>query len=415
MTSSKIKADKEIKNFSKDMEYRRFGRTEAMISVITLGGMRYDKAWAKPREEDPFTKTIEHCRENVELALATGINHIETAYGYGQSERVYGEVLNKILKVKREDYLFMTKGWPKTGDEAKKMVEEQLKVTGMDYFDFYAWHGINNQERLDLILKQSSSKNGFKDSPSDSPLDALEKMKEEGIIKAIGFSTHGPLEIILKAIATDRFDFVNLHYYYFFQRNWAAVQLAEIHDMGVFIISPNDKGGQLFSPYPELRSLTSPYTPIQFNANFCLSTPAVQTLSFGMTEKEHYQEMQGIFPTSTNSMPTNKKIREIKIGLDKQNLTDYYSDYLGYGILNDPSGINIPEILRFRKLWKCYGMEEYVYYRYNMLESEGHWFPGKFASEENLAKLDTSKLPENIPVKEMLREVHKKFYQPKKK
>ena len=68
-----------------------------------------------------------------------------------------------------------------------------------------------------------------------------------GVIGNVGFSTHAPYRIICEAISTGLFDFVNLHYYYFLQRNFGAVELAAAHDMGVFIISPNDKGGQLFA------------------------------------------------------------------------------------------------------------------------------------------------------------------------
>ena len=52
----------------------------------------------------------------------------------------------------------------------------------------------------------------------------------------MGFSTHAPLEVIVCGIETGLFDFVNLHYYYFDQRNLAPLQMAQVNDMGVFII-----------------------------------------------------------------------------------------------------------------------------------------------------------------------------------
>jgi predicted aldo/keto reductase-like oxidoreductase len=84
------------------------------------------------------------------------------------------------------------------------------------------------------------------------PVEVLKRYQEQGVIGNVGFSTHAPYRVICDAISTDLFDFVNLHYYYFFQKNFGAVQLAAAHDMGVFIISPNDKGGQLFNPSPLL-------------------------------------------------------------------------------------------------------------------------------------------------------------------
>ena len=246
----------------------------------------------------------------------------------------------------------------------------------------------------------------------NGPVETLLKLKEEGLIRHVGFSTHGPLEVIIKAIDTGLFEFVNLHYYYIYQRNYAAIAVAQSKDMGVFIISPNDKGGQLFNAPHKIREITHPSTPIQWNARFCLSNPSIHTLSFGMTEKSHFEEMDGIFPVN---IPMTREDRKAKIELDRQVLLDPYADYEGYELQNDPSGINIPEILRFRKLWKCYDMKDFGIYRYNDFESEGHWFPGKMPTAENLKKLDTQKFPAHIPLLKMIKETHAALYKPKKK
>ena len=381
------------------MEYRRFGKTGKNVSVITLGGMRYKHGWNDPRHEIP-ADTFEQCRDTVTEALDHGINLIETAYGYGKSETVYGRVLNDELRIKRDSYFLMTKGNSNTASNMRKLVEEQLKTLKTDYFDFYAWHGVNNAE----LQKIACAPGG--------PVEELLKMKEEGIIGHVGFSTHAPLEVILKAIDTDLFDFVNLHYYYFFQRNKAAVDLAQTKDMGVFIISPNDKGGQLFNPSQKLKDLTAPLHPIQWNARFCLSNPAVHTLSFGMPVTSTADVLDGIFPAPPLLSPADAKI---KYTLDRQRLLDKYADFDGYGLQNDPSGLNIPEILRFRMMWKCYDMKDFGLYRYNMFEEKGHWFPGTFATDDKIALVDTSKCPDNIPIKELLKETHKGLYKPKVK
>jgi predicted aldo/keto reductase-like oxidoreductase len=80
---------------------------------------------------------------------------------------------------------------------------------------------------------------------------------------------------------------------------------------------------------------------------------------------------------------------------------------------NDPSGLNIPEILRFRTLWKCYDMLDFGLYRYNMFQEKDHWFPGNFPTEENLKKVDLSNCPADLPVVELIRETHKELYRPK--
>jgi len=379
------------------MEYRRFGKTEKKVSVITLGGMRYTRAGENPRNVIP-KETFDQCLDTVVNAFDHGINLIETAYGYNKSETVYGQVLNDELKKKRDSYFLMTKGNARTAAEMRNLVEEQLHTLKTGYFDFYAWHGINT-----LKIQQEVCAPG-------GPVDELLKMKAEGIIKHVGFSTHAPLEVILKAIDTDLFDFVNLHYYYFFQRNKAAVDLAQIKDMGVFIISPNDKGGQLFNPPQKLKDLTAPLHPMQWNARFCLGNPAVHTLSFGLPVTAGFEHLDGIFPSSSPLSPTDAKI---KYTLDQQRLLDPYADFDGYCMQNDPSGLNIPEILRFRMLWKCYDMKNFGLYRYNMFEEKGHWFPGFYATEENIQKIDGSKCPGNIPIADLIRETHRELYLPK--
>ncbi len=379
------------------MNYRRFGKTEKNISVITLGGMRYLHGWEDPRDDIP-QDTLNQMVECTSQAFKRGINHIETAYGYKKSEHAYGIVLNDILKIPRDNYFLMTKGYPQTADETKQRVEEQLKALKTDYFDFYAWHGINNDEKFQVACK------------SGGPVETLLKLKEEGIIKHVGFSTHAPVDVILKSINTDLFEFINLHYYYFFQRNLAAIAQAEVKDMGVFIISPNDKGGQLFNAPDKLKKITSPLTPIQWNAKFCLRLPSVHTLSFGMTEISHFDEMEGIFPAK---YPLSLEEQKIYLELDKQILNDPYAAYEGYELSNDPSGINIPEVLRLRRLWKCYDMLDFGRYRYNMMHVNDSWVPGAFATKENIKKIDLTRAPKEIPIKDLLLEAHEAFYKHK--
>lgn len=380
------------------MEYRRFGRTEKKLSVITLGGMRYHDGWSKPRDE-PHRKMIEHCMVTVRQALECGINHIETAHGYGKSEHAHG-IAFKELGLARDSFYLMTKGTGATAEEMRRTLAEQLEGLQTNYIDLYGYHGINNQEILDRTLQKRG------------PLSVLEDYKRQGVIGNIGFSTHAPTDTICRAIETDRFDFVNLHYYYFWQRNYAAVQLAQARDMGVFIISPNDKGGHLFNPPKLVVDLTAPLSPIQFNARFCLRLPYVHTLSFGMTDPAHFEEMRGIFPTE---VPLSAQTLAIQQKLDARLSVDPLSAYEGYDMMNDPSGINIPEVLRFRRLLKCYDMEAFGKYRYNMFDPKGHWFRGALATPENVAKVEDARVPPGIPLRRMLSETHEALYQPKPK
>src|SRR6188768_2298609 len=130
-----------IRNQKPGMQYRRFGKTNLKLSVITLGGMRYHDGWSPPADE-PSKRMIEQCADMVQQSLAAGVNHIETAKGYGKSEHCYGRVLNQELRVPRDSYYFMTKGAPETGDDMHRELEAQLEALRMDHIDLYAWHGI---------------------------------------------------------------------------------------------------------------------------------------------------------------------------------------------------------------------------------------------------------------------------------
>ena len=380
-------------NCNPSMEYRRFGKTEELISVITLGGMRFKHGWTPPRNHLP-KDSIEHCISTTRMALDLGVNHIETAHGYIKSEFLFGHAL-KDLGVPRNKFKMMTKGAPMSGDETRNLVEEQLKALGLDHVDFYGWHGINNQE----LLKVAVEKNG--------PVETLHRLKDEGLIHHIGFSTHAPLDVILNAMQTDLFSFVNLHYYYFFQRNLPAVQLAGEMDMGVFIISPNEKGGMLFKPSEKVKNLCKPLTPIAFNGRFCLSHPEITTLSMGMHEPKHFSQNLAIL-NGENYL--NGEFSKTKAKMDAPLAKISGLCTLCNECLPCPENINIPEILRFRNLIEGYDMLDYGRFRYNMLEGKGHWFPGTFSSHCTECGDCLPRCPENLNIPVLLMETHKKLF-----
>jgi len=375
------------------MEFRRFGKTDEMISVITLGGMRYKQGWNPPRNL-LLKESLDQCMDITYRALELGINHIETAYGYMKSEHLYGATFRE-LRVPRDRFKMMTKGAPMTGEETRELVEKQLQALQLDYIDFYGWHGINNRERLDAAVKKGG------------PVETLHRLKEEGLIRNIGFSTHGPVEIIMEAIQTDLFSFINLHFYYFFQRNLSAIQLAGEKDLGIFIISPNDKGGNLWNPSEKLAMLCSPLTALQFNGRFCLSYPQITTLSMGINKAEQ-------FGTNFALLNDHQYLTEddlvVKDRLDAQwnTVTDFCT--VCHECLPCPEDINIPEVLRFRNMVKGFDMKDFGKYRYNMFEEKGHWFPGAFAFKCTECGDCLPRCPEKLPIPNLLKETHKELF-----
>ena len=210
----------------------------------------------------------------------------------------------------------------------------------------------------------------------NGPVETLHRLKDEGLIRHIGFSTHGPLNIIIEAMRTNLFSFINLHYYYFFQHNLPAVKLAREMDMGVFIISPNEKGGMLFKPSEKVKNLCQPLAPIVFNGRFCLSHPEITTLSMGMHEPKHFSQNLAILNRENYS---NSELSKVKAEMDAPLTKVSGLCTLCQECLPCPENINIPEVLRFRNLIEGYDMLDYGRFRYNMLEGQGHWFPGTFA------------------------------------
>src|SRR4028119_826125 len=113
------------------MRYRRFGKTNLPLSVFSLGTMR-----CLACEED--------AHQTVHQAIAQGINHLETASGYGKSEQYLGNVLKAGLPVPREQLYITTKLPPvPNGETMRQWIEESLIRLNLDYLDCLAIHGLN--------------------------------------------------------------------------------------------------------------------------------------------------------------------------------------------------------------------------------------------------------------------------------
>ena len=249
------------------MKYRRFGRTGLKLPVLSCGGMRYQHKWQDVEPNEIPVDNQANLDACIHRALELGINHIETARGYGTSEMQLGRILPALP---REKLIVQTKVMPKaSAEDFTRGFDRSMKYLGLDYVDLLALHGINNRELLRLALRPGGC------------VAAARQLQREGRARFIGFSTHATTDIILEAIASDAFDYVNLHWYFVHELNWPAVEAAQARDMGVFIISPNDKGGKLYEPSRKLLELCAPLTPMQFNDLFCLARSQVHTLSCG--------------------------------------------------------------------------------------------------------------------------------------
>jgi predicted aldo/keto reductase-like oxidoreductase len=89
---------------------------------------------------------------------------------------------------------------------------------------------------------------------------------------------------------------------------------------------------------------------------------------------------------------------------------DPYAAFDAYTLKDDPSDLDIPLLLHWRKLWKCYDLLDFARYRYKELKTPNHWVPGVFATNEAIEQIDYSKVPSDYPLKELLSELHEAFY-----
>ncbi len=382
------------------MLYRRFGRTELQIPVFSCGGMRYQHSW----KDVPGWKIPKANQDNLDAtirrSMELGINHIETARGYGTSELQLGRILSEFP---RDQLIIQTKVAPKeNAKEFQKTFNQSLRNLKLDSVDLLGIHGINTPELLDFTVR------------SGGCLDVARRLQEQGKVRFVGFSTHGPTDVIVDAIQTDQFDYVNLHWYYINQFNWPAIEAATQHDVGVFIISPSDKGGMLYKPSPKLVELCQPLSPMIFNDVFCLSHPQVHTLSLGAARPsdfdEHLKALDLLDQADTLLPPILERLYDVAIATLGEDWVETWHRGLPTPE-QTPGNINIPVILWLRNLAIAYDMQEYAQMRYNLLGKASHWFPGQQATQVDT--LDLSQCLETSPhaarIPKLLLEAHQQL------
>ena len=253
-----------------------FGKTGLKMPIVTIGCMRFQMAWGDRVQN--MNQVEADCQDNLLAILRTailkyGMVHIETARAYGSSELQIGAALKQILlakEVQRKDLIIQTKVNPSADpEEFRSELEKSMRLLGVDYLDLFSVHGFNMPEHFEWCFGQDGN----------NCMKVVREFRDAGKIRHVGFSTHGPTDLILKAIDTDEFEYVNLHYHAFGSYtasgygktrtggNYEVLERLQEKEMGCFIISPYDKGGGLYAPSHKLRRLAAPETePIVFHS-----------------------------------------------------------------------------------------------------------------------------------------------------
>ena len=347
---------------------RRFGRTELEIPLLSLGGMRFQQSWTDLPAGEITAESQVNLEATLQRAVDRGLHHVETARHYGSSERQLGWALPRCP----DDHRLLQSKVPPRANPADFEAELELTFERLNCqrLDLLAIHGINLPEHLEQTLRPSGC------------MDVVRRWQADGRIGHVGFSTHGPTDLITASCNSGAFDYVNLHWYYIRQDNSPALDAARDQDMGVFIISPTDKGGHLHTPSQRLLELCDPLHPIVFNDLFCLRDPRVHTISVGASCPGdldlHLEAVSRLDEAADLIAPVEQRLQQAA----KNALGDDWLGSWSQGLPsweNTPGEINLPILLWLHNLLEAWDLESYARARYRLLGSGGHWFAGSNA------------------------------------
>lgn len=254
------------------MRYRKFGNTGLEISALSFGTMRLPTY-----DNQPFSPNIieDEAIKMLRYAIDQGVNYIDTAYPYhGEQSEV---LVGKALKDGYRDKVYLATKCPlykiKREEEFEEILEEQLKKLQVDCIDFYLLHAVNKNKWKDIVLKFDF-------------ISKLEKAKEQGKIKYIGFSFHDDYETFREIIDYyDKWDFCQIQLNYIDVDNQAGIKglkYAAEKGLGVIIMEPL-LGGKLADPPVEVSKVLSPKkTPVEWALDFLWDLNGVSFLLSGM-------------------------------------------------------------------------------------------------------------------------------------
>jgi len=334
------------------MLYRKLGRTGLDVSIVGIGGGYLDRMNAQ------------ELRQTIDYAFKHGVNYIDTAPGYGDSEARLGEA---GLSERRNECILATKASDRTYDGAMRQLEESLKRMKTDYIDVWQLHGISDEVELKEVMKPGAS------------FDALREAKESGVVRFLGLTAHTPIPLV-SAIKTGEFDTVMVPF------NIMRRQLGEDPAIGLFQLAREKNiGVVIMKPVASDRITKNLSTAIKFVLahDISVTIPGVSNFEQMRTDIEIAEEFSALSEEEQQQFTKSEVI-----------LSDDYCRECGY-CLPCPQEMDIPAILRMERTCTMYGLKEWILEEVARLKINTEACPDCGICEE--------RCPYNLPVREMVK------------
>jgi predicted aldo/keto reductase-like oxidoreductase len=258
------------------MQYRDMGQTGDKISVLGYGCMRFPKK--NGRIDEARTE------KQINLAIRRGVNYFDTAYIYPQSESVLGKILAKGHREKVKIATKMPPFMVHSVSDMESVLDTQLKRLQTDHIDYYLMHALNSKKGWQRIRQLGAE-------------EFLQKAKQSGKIRHVGFSYHGDGGQFKEIIDDYPWDFCQIQYNYmdeYSQAGREGLNYAAAKGLGVAVMEPL-RGGLLARKLPSrgealFAEQAIGRTPAEWALRWVWNHPQVAVVLSGMNEESQIEE-----------------------------------------------------------------------------------------------------------------------------
>jgi predicted aldo/keto reductase-like oxidoreductase len=317
------------------MQKRILGKTGWAISVIGFGAIKLPRVGGK------------ECEALLNRALDAGINFIDTADCYGDSE----EKIGQALKQRRREFYLATKVDERDGPGVRKKLERCLRRLRTEWIDLLLFHDVRGPEYEKIF--------------NAGGLEELEKARQEGKISQIGISIHGSLSMMRQAIESGAFSALMVAYSAIDEDRLSADLLPTAAAQGVGLIAMKPLAGGRLAQRPSQGWRSEFFrgeTPAQLSLRYVLSNPHITCAIPGMMALDELEE----------NITVGKKPRKLSAGEIKRFME--IAGETGKGFCRNcgyclpcPEGILIPDVFRYENYYRCYGLKDWAQSQYGSL------------------------------------------------